>query len=62
MQHNWQNYCLYILTFTFVESRQKDKETANLVVANIPEFNLLLIFSCMQFWSINVVPRYVNFA
>jgi hypothetical protein len=27
-----------------------------------PEFSPLLIPSCMQFWSVSVVPRYLNFA
>jgi hypothetical protein len=29
-------------------------------IKTFSEFNLLLIYSCMQFWFVNVVPRYFN--
>jgi hypothetical protein len=44
---------LYTLTFTFLDSRRDDKR--------LSEFSLLLISLCMQFWSVNVVPKYLNF-
>jgi hypothetical protein len=33
----------------------------NCMVASIPEFNLLLISSWMQFWFVTVVPKYLKF-
>jgi hypothetical protein len=51
---------LYILTFTFLESRQEDCEPNG--SKHSPEFSLFLISLCMQFWSVNVVPRYLNIA
>jgi hypothetical protein len=39
----------------FLDSRQEDRILWT-------EFGLLLIPSCMQFWSVSVVPRYLNFA
>jgi hypothetical protein len=32
------------------------------MVASIPLISLLLTSSCMQFWSVSVSPKYLNFA
>jgi hypothetical protein len=45
---------------TFVNSWCR--EQGFLIVKAFPEFSLLLISSCMQFWFVSVVPRYLNFA
>jgi hypothetical protein len=52
---------LYILILKFLERRWEDK-SLNRMVACILEFNLLLIFLLMQFWSVTVVLKYLNFA
>jgi hypothetical protein len=52
---------LYILTFTFLDSTWEEKRL-NRIVAVLPELSLLLFFLCMQFWSVSVVPKYLNFA
>jgi hypothetical protein len=53
---------LCILTFTFLDSRREDKRLWTEWQHTFPEFSLLLISSCMQFWSVSVVPKYLNFA
>jgi hypothetical protein len=53
---------LYILTFTFLDSRRDDKRLWIEWQQAFPEFSLLLIASWIQFWSVSVVPRYLNFA
>jgi hypothetical protein len=40
---------LYILTFTFLDSRQKDKRPWTKQQQAFPEFILLLISSCMKY-------------
>jgi hypothetical protein len=52
---------LYILTFTFRDSRSEDKRLWTERYQALHEFILLLISSCKQIWSVNVVPRYLNF-
>jgi hypothetical protein len=42
----------YILTLTFLDSRRENRKLWTLV------FYLLLVPSCMQFWSVSVVPKY----
>jgi hypothetical protein len=53
---------LYILTFTFLDSRQKDKRLWTEWQQAFLKFSLLLISSCMLFWSAGVVLKYLNFA
>jgi hypothetical protein len=52
---------LYILTFTFLDSRWEDKWLETKQQQAFPEFSLLLISSCIQFWSVSVDPKYLNF-
>jgi hypothetical protein len=53
---------LCVLTFTFLDSRREDRRLWTQWQQAFPEFSLLLISSCMQFWSVIVVPRHLNFA
>jgi hypothetical protein len=39
-----------------------EQKTLNWMVARFPEFSLLLISWCMRFWSVTVVPKYLNSA
>jgi hypothetical protein len=53
---------LYVLTFTFLDSRRDDKRLWTEWQQAFPEFSLLLISSWIQFWSVSVVPViYSNF-
>jgi hypothetical protein len=52
---------VYNLTFTFLDSRRDDKRLWTEWYQAFPEFSLLLISSWIQFWSVSVVPRYLNF-
>jgi hypothetical protein len=53
---------LYILIFTFLDSRREDKSFWTAWQQAFPEYRLFLISSWMQFWSLNAVPKYLNFA
>jgi hypothetical protein len=53
---------LYILTFTFLDSGREDKRQWTEWYQAFPKFILLLISSFMQYWSVSVVPKYLNFA
>jgi hypothetical protein len=53
---------LHILIFTFLDSRREDKRFWTAWKQAFPEFSLLLISSWMQFWSVNVDPKYLSFA
>jgi hypothetical protein len=50
---------LYILTFTFLTAGGTAKDSE---LNGSKQFSLLLISSRMQFWSVSVVTRYLNFA
>jgi hypothetical protein len=52
----------YILTFKTLDSRREDRRLWTEWLQAFPEFSLLLISSCMQFWSDRVVLRYLNSA
>jgi hypothetical protein len=54
-------FCIF-LTFTFPDIRREDRRLRTEWQQAFPEFSLLLISSCMQFWSVSVVLRYLNFA
>jgi hypothetical protein len=53
---------LYILTLTFLDSRRDAKTLWAEWQQAFPKFSLLLISSWIQFWSVSVVPKYLNFA
>jgi hypothetical protein len=53
---------LYILTCTFLDSRREDNGFLTDWQQAFPEFSLLLIFSCTQFWFVGAVPSYLHFA
>jgi len=53
---------LYILIFKFLERSRKDKRVGTDEQQAIPEINLLLIFSWMQFSFVIIVPKYFNFS
>jgi hypothetical protein len=46
---------LYILTFMFLDSRLEDERLWTQWQQTFPEFSLLLVSLCMQFWSVSVV-------
>jgi hypothetical protein len=52
---------LYILIFTFLDSRREDKRFGINASKHYPNC-LLLIFSWIKFWSVTVVPKYLNCA
>jgi hypothetical protein len=63
IQNDWQNcVSFYILTFKFPDSRREDRRHWTELYQAFPEFSLLFISLWMQFWSVCVVPRYLNFA
>jgi len=45
-----------------LDTKQQDKKILDQMVAGIPEFNLLLISSWMQYWIVSVIPKYLNYA
>jgi hypothetical protein len=51
---------LYILTFTFQDSRREDKRFRTEVLQALPDFNLLLISSWTQFLFVSVILNYLN--
>jgi hypothetical protein len=51
---------LYILIFNFLDSNLEDNRFCTEWQPAFPNFNLLLISSWIEFWSVNVVPRYMN--
>jgi hypothetical protein len=53
---------LDILTFRFPDNRREDRRLWTQWQQAFPVFILLLISSCMQFRSVNVVPSYLNIA
>jgi hypothetical protein len=53
---------LYILTFTFPDSRPEDRRLWTKWQQAFREFSQLLISLRMQFSSVSVVPSYLNFA
>jgi hypothetical protein len=53
---------LYILTFKSLLSRWEGRRLWTERQQAFPEFSLLLISSCMQFWSVSVDPMYLNSA
>jgi hypothetical protein len=57
-----QNYNLYFLIFTFLDSRREDESFWTEWQQALPEFNLLLISSWIKFWFVTVVPKYLNCA
>jgi hypothetical protein len=62
IQNNPQNYVFVHLTFTFLGSKWEDKRLWTEWQRAFPEFSLLLISSCMQFSSVSVVPKHLNYA
>jgi hypothetical protein len=53
--------CLFVyLTFKFLDNGWEDRRLWTEWQQAFPEFSLLLISSCTQFWSFSVVPRYLN--
>jgi hypothetical protein len=53
---------LCILIFTFLDSRWEDRMFWTQRRQALPEFNLTLISLWIKFWSVTVVPKYLNFA
>jgi hypothetical protein len=53
---------LFILLFTFLDSKREDRRLWSECYKALPEFNLLLISSWMQFWSVAVGPKCLNSA
>jgi hypothetical protein len=53
---------LYILIVTFSHSRREGRRFWNEWQQTLPEFNLLLISLWIGFWSVTVVPKYLNLA
>jgi hypothetical protein len=53
---------LYILIFTFLDSRREDKRRRTEWLQAFPELSLLLISSCMQLLSVSIVLKYLTFA
>ena len=49
---------LFTLIFIFLDSKWKDKKFCTEYQQAFTDFNLLLISSCMEFWFINVVPKF----
>jgi len=53
---------LIILTFKFLDSDQEDKRFWKELWEEFPEFSLLLMFACMQYLFVNILPTNMNFA
>ena len=51
---------LYILIFVLVDNKVTDKVFCTEWEQAFPKFNLLLIFSWMEFLSVRIVPKYLN--
>ena len=51
---------LYILIFKFLDSKMEDKRFCTEWWQAFPDFNLLLIYSWIQFWFVKVAPKYLN--
>jgi hypothetical protein len=53
---------LYILLFTFLNSRREHESSWTEQYQAFSDFNLHLISSWIQFWFVTVVPKYLNYA
>jgi hypothetical protein len=53
---------LHIPIFMFLDSRQEDKRLRAKWQQALPKFKLLLPSSGIKFWSVTVVPKYMNCA
>ena len=51
---------LYILIFKFLDSNLEYKSFCTEWQQAFPDLNLLLISSGIEFWSVKVVPKYLN--
>jgi hypothetical protein len=51
---------LYILIFKFLDSKLEDKRFCTEWQQAFPDFNLLLISSWIEFWSVKVVTKYMK--
>jgi len=51
---------LYILIFKFLDSNLEDQRFCTEWQQALPDLNLLLISSAIEFWFIKVVPKYLN--
>jgi hypothetical protein len=54
---SWKVIIVYVLIITFLDRRGGGDKRLNRIVASIPRICLLLIFPCMQFLSVSVVPK-----
>ena len=59
-QNNSKIIVLYILIFKFLVTKLKDRRFCTEWQQALPHYNLLSISSWIEFWFVNVIPKYLN--